>query len=129
LQRQNRWIIVGVIVASVLVFLINPFQLIFNFFNINVEAAGHLARAETAQTPEEVIEHVRIAQNMLPISGAIAWWSLGKGDYESLQAQLDGIVIRARNISPLPSGEDQFNSEMLSIHAELENIQERLITF
>jgi hypothetical protein len=89
-------------------------------------ALGQLARAESAQTPEGVIHHVTVAKAILPESGSVFWWSPEKVNFESIQAELDDLVSRARNISSLELGDELFNSEMLGIHARLKAIQETL---
>jgi hypothetical protein len=98
-------------------------------FNPYGRAAGQLAIAESAQTPDEVIYHVTLAKHILPESGSISWWSPDRGDFESIQMELDDIIIRAENISSLDEGNALFNSEMWDIHARLEKIQETLVAF
>jgi hypothetical protein len=92
-------------------------------------ALGQLARAETAQTPEEVIFHVTRAKAVLLEHGSVFWWLPEKGNFESIHAELDEMLIRAESISSLELGNDLFNSEMLDIHAELRKIQESLLPF
>lgn len=87
---------------------------------------GQLARAESAQTPDEVIHHATIAKMQLPASGPVSWWSPEKGDFKSVQAELDGIISRATSISSLEPENDRFNSEMYDVHARLGAIQEIL---
>jgi hypothetical protein len=93
-------------------------------FNPYDKALGQLARAESAQTPDEVIGYVTIAKQVLPESGSVSWWSPERGDFESIQAELDDIINRAESISSLDEGNELFNSEMLDMHARLKVIQE-----
>lgn len=98
--------------------------------NAEVDVAlGQLVRAETAQTPEEVLHHVTVAKAVLPERGSVFWWSPEKANFESIHAELDEIIIRTENISSLELGNDLFNSEMSDIHAELRQIQESLLAF
>lgn len=90
-------------------------------------ALGELARAESAQTPDEVIYHVTLAKQQLPESGSVSWWSSQKGDFKSVQTELDSIISRAMNISSLESGNELFISEMFAIHAKLQAIEETLV--
>ena len=102
---------------------------------VNLSAARYdsaleqLAMAESAQTPDEVIHHITNTKEQLSDNGNIAWWSVENGSFESIQADLDDIISRARNISSLELGNEPFNSEMYAIHAEIKRIQERLLTF
>lgn len=92
-------------------------------------AIGQLARAESAQTPAEVIYYVKIAKDLLPHSGSVVWWSPEKANFESIQSELDDLISRARNISSLELENELFNSEMYAIHAEIRMIQETLVAF
>jgi hypothetical protein len=98
-------------------------------FNPYQYALGHLARAEAAQTPGEVIEHVTAARAELSRVGHVSWWSTDKETFDSVQMQLGSILTRAENISSLEPGDELFNSEMLDIHAQLKTIQESLLAF
>jgi hypothetical protein len=124
LHKRDAWLLIAIIGTFVFVFYYaNP----IGYLNPNNEAIGHLSRAESAQTPDEVIEHVTIAKQLLPMGGSISWWSTDKGDFETMQAELDDLIIRARNISSLELGNEIFNSEMYDIHANLGDIQETLV--
>ncbi len=92
-------------------------------------ALGQLARAESAQTSDEVIHHLTVAKAVLPERGSVFWWSPEKANFESIHGELDDIISRARNISSLDAGNEVFKSEMWDIHARLEDIQETLIPF
>lgn len=102
-------------------YALNPNRLVLD------AALGQLARAESAQTPDEVVHYLIIAKAQLPESGAVAWWSAEKGDFKSIQFELDEMIIRAKNISLMPLGDVLFNSEMYAIHAEIRMIQETLV--
>ena len=92
-------------------------------------ALGQLARAESAQTPEEVTHHLTVAKAVLPESGSVFWWSPEKPNFESIHAELDDMIIRTKNISSLAVEDEMFNSELYAIHAEIRTIQETLIPF
>lgn len=99
-------------------------------YNAEVDVAlGQLTRAESAQTPNEVIHHVTVAKAVLPETGSVFWWSPEKANFESIQAELDDIISRAENISSLELGNELFNSEMYDIHSRLKVIQETLVAF
>ncbi|MEP0826024.1 MAG: hypothetical protein HRF40_11110 [Nitrososphaera sp.] len=98
-------------------------------FNPYQYALGHLSRAESAQTPSEVIEHVIAAKTELSKVGHVSWWSTDKETFDSIQMQLGSIVARAENISSLTPGNELFNSEISDIHAQLKTIQDSLLAF
>ena len=92
-------------------------------------ALGQIARAESAQSPDELVAYVTVAKAVLPERGSIFWWSPEKANFESIQAELDDIIIRARNISSLDERNALFNSEMYDLHARLRVIQDTLVAF
>jgi len=99
----------------------------YNAMMVIDSAVGELSRAQSAQTPDEVISHITMAKVMLPQSGYISWWSSDKGDFKIIQSELDEIISRAQNVSGLEIENRLFNSEMLDIHAKLKIIQETLL--
>ena len=76
-----------------------------------------------------MILYLTIAKAQLPESGTVAWWSAEKGDFESIQVELDDIIIHTRSISSLDSSNEHFASVMLDIHARLETIEKDLVSF
>lgn len=98
-------------------------------FNPYQYALGHLTRAESAQTPSEIIEHVVAAKTELSEVGHVSWWSTDKETFDSTQMQLGNIIARAENISSLEPGNEFFNSEMSDIHVQLRTIQDSLLAF
>jgi hypothetical protein len=92
-------------------------------------ALGQLARAESAQTPNEVIGFLTIAKGQLPESGAVHWWSPENANFEEIQAKLDEIISRAQGISSFDVYDEHYNMELYAIHAEIGAIQEILVAF
>ncbi len=90
-------------------------------------ALGQLSRAESAQTPNQMINYLIRAKSQLPESGPVRWWSPEKANFESIQAELDDLINRARNISLLNLGDELHDSEMYAIHKQIEAIQETLV--
>jgi len=102
-------------------FILNP-----NASSID-EALGQLSRAESTQTPNDMINFLLITKSQLPESGPVRWWSPEKANFESIQGELDDLINRARNISSLDLGDELHNSEMYAIHKQIEAIQETLV--
>lgn len=91
-------------------------------------ALGFLARAETAQTPEDLAGYVVRAQRALPESGNPVWsFPTARTDFALIQAELDRIVSRANSISSLEAYSTEYNTGMTDMHASLRALQEDLI--
>lgn len=91
-------------------------------------ALGFLARAETAQTPEDLADYVVRAQRALPESGNPVWsFPTARTDFALIQAELDRIVSRANSISSLEAYSTEYNTGMTDTHASLRALQEDLI--
>jgi hypothetical protein len=91
-------------------------------------AAGYLARAETAQTPEGVAGYVAKAQRALPESGNPVWsFPTARTDFALIQAELDRILSRANSISSLEIYSTEYNTGMTDMHSSLRAIQEDLV--
>lgn len=127
MKAQMGLVLLGVI--GILGFLAFTGYVSGDTFNPYQNALGYLARAETSQTPQEVIEHVISAKSELSRVGHVSWWSTDKETFDSIQVQLHSIIIRAENISSTELGNELFNSEMLEIHSQLRSIQESLLAF
>lgn len=107
----------------------NIFFVSANTFNPYNSALAYMARAETAQTPNEVIEHVTMAKIELTTSGYVSWWPVTENEIKSIQDELDDLIFHANSISSLESPDDLYLSEMSYIHGRLRAIQEDLLAF
>jgi hypothetical protein len=91
-------------------------------------ALGYLARAETAQTPEDLASYVSRAQRALPESGNPVWsFPTARTDFALIQAELDRIMSRANSISSLEVYSTEYNTGMTDMHFSLRALQEDLI--
>lgn len=91
-------------------------------------ALGYLARAESAQTPEELADFVRAAKREMPESGNPVWsFPTARTDFALIQRNLDDILARANSISSLEPYSTEYNTGMYDMHASLEDIQEDLV--
>jgi hypothetical protein len=91
-------------------------------------ALGYLARAETAQTPDDLARYVAQAQRALPASGNPVWsFPTARTDFGLIQAELDRIMSRANSISSLEIYSTEYNTGMTDMHASLRAIQEDLV--
>lgn len=104
---------------------------VFNYLNFTAvygEGLGQLARAESAQTPNEIIEYVSAAKMLLLEHGNAGLWASEANEFKEIRLELDNIVNRADAISNFDLENQHHVSEMFELHAKLKNIQERIIT-
>jgi hypothetical protein len=91
-------------------------------------ALGYLARAESAQTPEELANFVRAAKREMPESGNPVWsFPTARTDFALIQRNLDDILARTNSISSLEPYSTEYNTGMFDIHATVKAIQEDLV--
>lgn len=91
-------------------------------------ALGYLSRAESAQTPEELANYVRLAKRALPESGNPVWsFPTARTDFGLIQRNLDDILARANSISSLEPYSTEYNTGLYDMHATLKTIQEDMI--
>ena len=90
-------------------------------------ALGYLARAESAQTPEDLADFVKAAKKELPPAGNPVWsFPTARTDYALIQRNLDDILARSNSISSLEPYSTEYNTGMYDIHASLKTLQEDL---
>ena len=91
-------------------------------------ALGYLARAESAQTPEQLADFVRDAKKEMPESGNPVWsFPTARTDFALIQRNLDDILARSNSISSLEPYSTEYNTGLYDIHASIEDIQEDLV--
>jgi len=91
-------------------------------------ALGYLARAESAQTPEQLADFVRAAKRELPDSGNPVWsFPTAKTDFALIQRNLDDMLARANSISSQEPYSIEYNTGLYDIHASLNTMQENLV--
>lgn len=92
------------------------------------KANGYLARAESAQTPEELASFVRAAKRELPESGNPVWsFPTARTDFGLIHRTLDDMLARTNSISSLEPYSTEYNTGMQDMHATIKAIQEDLI--
>jgi cellulose synthase/poly-beta-1,6-N-acetylglucosamine synthase-like glycosyltransferase len=91
------------------------------------EASGLLARAQSAQTAQQLADYARLAQTFIPESGNPVWFfPTYRTDFEIMHMQLDNMVERAQTISSLSTHDDGYNTAMMDMHATALVIQANL---
>lgn len=116
--------VAGLIIFGVAMALYGYQQAIYPVDSAN----GYLNRAESAQTPEQLANFVRLAKRVLPDSGNPVWsFPTARTDFALIQRNLDDILARANSISSLEPYSTEYNTGMQDMHATLKAIQEDLI--
>jgi len=92
------------------------------------QAVGFMARAQSAQTPEQLAEYVEITKGLIPPSGNPAWFfSTARTDFAYIQRNLDDMLERAEQASSMPRHSEQYNMAMNDMHQSIEIIKLSLL--
>jgi cellulose synthase/poly-beta-1,6-N-acetylglucosamine synthase-like glycosyltransferase len=92
------------------------------------KAIGFVARAETAQTPEQLAEYIKLTQELIPADGNPVWlFPTPKTDFGLIQANLDSIVVRANIASSMDPVSEGYNIAIRDIHMSAGVIRTNLL--
>ncbi len=91
-------------------------------------ALGNLARAESAQDPEDLAKYVIAAKRYLPDKGNPVWsFPTPRTDFGLIQQELDRVVSRANAIANVEPHSSAYNTGMDDMHVTLDAMQENII--
>ena len=92
------------------------------------KAVGFIARAETAQTPEQLAEYIKLTQELIPADGNPVWlFPTDKTDFGLIQANLDGLVLRANIASDMDPLSESYNLAIIDMHISAGYIRTNLL--
>ena len=92
------------------------------------KAIGFVARAETAQTPEQLAEYIKLTQELIPADGNPIWlFPTSKTDFGLIQANLDSIVVRANIASSMDPVSEGYNIAIRDMHMSAGVIRTNLL--
>jgi hypothetical protein len=92
------------------------------------KAVGFIARAETAQTPEQLAEYIKLTQELIPADGNPVWlFPTHKTDFGLIQASLDGLVLRANIASGMDPLSESYNLAIIDMHMSAGYIRTNLL--
>ncbi len=92
------------------------------------KAVGFVARAETAQTPEQLAEYIKLTQEMIPADGNPVWlFPTTKTDFALIQANLESIVLRANIASSMDPVSESYNIAIIDLHMSAGYIRTNLL--
>jgi hypothetical protein len=91
------------------------------------KAVAYLERAETAQTPEALVDYVNLAKQNLPAEGNPVWpFATAKTDFKSIHDELDALALRGRLVSYLESNSESYNTALIDMHNSIQKISTNL---
>jgi hypothetical protein len=92
------------------------------------KAIGFVARAETAQTPEQLAEYIKMTQKLIPADGNPVWlFPTSKTDFALIQANLDSMVVRANIASAMDPLSDSYSIAIRDMHMSAGTIRTNLL--
>jgi len=92
------------------------------------KAVGFVIRAETAQTPEQLAEYIKLTQDLIPAEGNPVWlFPTPKTDFGLIQANLDSIVLRANIASGMDPLSESYNIAIIDLHLSAGSIRTNLL--
>lgn len=92
------------------------------------KAVGFVARAETAQTPEQLAEYIKLTQELIPAEGNPVWlFPTSKTDFGLIQANLDSMVLRATMASGMDPLSESYNIAIIDLHMSASSIRTNLL--
>jgi cellulose synthase/poly-beta-1,6-N-acetylglucosamine synthase-like glycosyltransferase len=92
------------------------------------KAIGFISRAETAQTPEQLAEYIKLTQDLIPSDGNPVWlFPTTKTDFALIQANLDSIVLRANIASAMDPLSDSYNIAIRDMHMSTGTLRTNLV--
>ena len=92
------------------------------------KAVGFVIRAETAQTPEQLAEYIKLTQDLIPAEGNPVWlFPTPKTDFGLIQANLDSIILRANIASGMDPLSESYNIAIIDLHLSAGSIRTNLL--
>jgi cellulose synthase/poly-beta-1,6-N-acetylglucosamine synthase-like glycosyltransferase len=131
-RRATRTVSQKMVLAGVLAFLTMGAGMVYygyqNTMYLLDKAIGYVARAETAQTPEQLAEYVKLTQKLIPAEGNPIWlFPTTRTDFALIRANLDSIVLRANIASAMDPRSETYNVAIRDMHESLRSIRTDLL--
>jgi cellulose synthase/poly-beta-1,6-N-acetylglucosamine synthase-like glycosyltransferase len=88
------------------------------------KAIGFLDRAETAQTPEQLMAYLKLTQKSVPENGNPVWlFPTLRTDFSLVHLDLGNMLTRAAAISKIPSHSQVYNMAMMDMHGTAAEVE------
>jgi cellulose synthase/poly-beta-1,6-N-acetylglucosamine synthase-like glycosyltransferase len=110
-----------VVLVGILAFLVMGAGFVYYGYQTTMhpanQAMGYVARIQTAQTPEQLAEYVKLTIDLLPDDGNPVWlFPTARTDFGNIQANLAGMLERAEFTSAMVPHSEQYNMAMRDMH-------------
>jgi len=118
---QTRNVNQQIVLAGVLAFLVMGAGIAYygyqtTLYPIN-KAVGFAARAQTAQTPEQLAEYIKLTDDLTPTQGNPVWlFPTARTDFALIQKSLHGILQRAESVTSMVPHSEEYNMAMRDMH-------------
>jgi hypothetical protein len=131
-RRTTRTLSQKLVLAGMIAFLTMGASVAYfgyqNTMYLLDKAIGFVARAETAQTPQQLAEYIKLTQELIPSDGNPVWlFPTSKTDFALIQANLDSIVARANIASAMDPLGDSYNIAIRDLHISAGAIRTNLL--
>ena len=131
-KRSTRTMNQRIVLAGVLAFLTMGAGIAYygyqNTMYLLDKAIGYVARAETAQTPEQLAEYIKLTQKLIPAEGNPVWlFPTTRTNFGLIQADLDSIVLRANLASTMNPRSETYNAAIRDMHVSADSIRTDLL--
>jgi hypothetical protein len=110
-----------VLLAGVVAFLVMGAGIAYYGYQTNLypvnKAIGFAARAQTAQTPEQLADYIKLAKAVTPEKGNPVWlFPTARTDFTLIQKNLDEIKQRAESTSAMFPHTEEYNMALRDMH-------------
>src|SRR5215210_2322206 len=120
------------VLAGMLAFLMMGGSVAFSGYQNTMylldKAVGFIARAETAQTPGQLAEYVKLTQKLIPAEGNPVWlFPTAKTDFALIQDNLNSIALRANIAAAMDPHSESYNMAIRDMHLSAESIRTNIL--
>jgi cellulose synthase/poly-beta-1,6-N-acetylglucosamine synthase-like glycosyltransferase len=131
-KRMTRALAQRLVLAGMLAFLIVGASIAYLGYRDTMyvldEAVGYVARAETAQTPAQLANYIKLTQELIPSDGNPVWlFPTSKTDFALIQNDLDSILLRANIAASMNPLSESYNIAIIDMHMSTTAIRSNLL--
>ncbi len=92
------------------------------------KARGYLGAGMVASVPEEMLDYLASIKPLVPKEGNPVWaFPTARTDFGVMQKNIDGMMDRLRSMSTLPRDSEEFNTGLLVIKAQMDELEEQIL--
>jgi cellulose synthase/poly-beta-1,6-N-acetylglucosamine synthase-like glycosyltransferase len=130
--KARRTLNQKLVLAGMLAFLMMGGAVAFSGYQNTMylldKAVGFIARAETAQTPGQLAEYVKLTQKLIPAEGNPVWlFPTAKTDFALIQDNLNSIALRANIAAAMDPHSESYNMAIRDMHLSAGSIRTNIL--